>query len=193
MLRSSCLAWMSPPKHTLFTFRTKVRTVWPSFLALVIKLTVAGWPNVRKSYGPHAARGYHIKRVSPWFTERRTTDNWGEHERAPHYTSVFNCDFSWYDIYIYILSVVRRSVNRGDTLLTWNIAEGILKKRGQSELYSKSSTSVEYNSLYAAITIYHSFTSVPSKPRCHANTATLETPRCSTCSERFPGSLSPKA
>ena len=33
MLRSSCLAQMSPPKHTLFTFRTKVRTVQLSFLA----------------------------------------------------------------------------------------------------------------------------------------------------------------
>ena len=33
MLRSSCLARMSPPKHTLFTFRTKVRTVRLSFLA----------------------------------------------------------------------------------------------------------------------------------------------------------------
>ena len=27
------LARMSPSKHTLFTFRTKVRTVWLSFLA----------------------------------------------------------------------------------------------------------------------------------------------------------------
>ena len=33
MLRSSCLARMFPPKHTLFTFRTKVRTVRLSFLA----------------------------------------------------------------------------------------------------------------------------------------------------------------
>ena len=35
-------------------------------------------------------------------------------------------------------------------------------------------------------TVFH------SKPRCRANMATLYTPTCSTCSERFPGSLSPK-
>ena len=31
-----------------------------------------------------------------------------------------------------------------------------------------------------------------SKPRCRANMATLYTPTCSTCSERFPGPPSPK-
>ena len=35
-------------------------------------------------------------------------------------------------------------------------------------------------------TVFH------SKPRCRANMATLYTPTCSTCSERFPGPLSPK-
>ena len=35
-------------------------------------------------------------------------------------------------------------------------------------------------------TVFH------SKSRCRANMATLYTPTCSTCSERFPGSLSPK-
>jgi len=39
---------------------------------------------------------------------------------------------------IYILSVVRRSVNRDDTLLTRNIADGILKKRELWRWYSKS-------------------------------------------------------
>ena len=38
MLRSSYLARMLPPKHTLFTFRTKVRTVQLSFLATRTKI-----------------------------------------------------------------------------------------------------------------------------------------------------------
>ena len=50
----------------------------------------------------------------------------------------------------------------------------------------------EYNSLYAATTLTLS-TVFHSKPRCHANMATLEMPICSTCSETFSGSLSPKA
>ena len=42
----------------------------------------------------------------------------------------------------------------------------------------------------------HCFNSVPFKvkmQKIHANMATLDTPTCTTCSERFPGSLSPKA
>jgi len=53
-------------KHTLFTFRTKVRTVWLFFLAtrlssshkLAVKETKL-YENL--TYGPHATRGYRIK------------------------------------------------------------------------------------------------------------------------------------
>ena len=43
MLRSSCLARMSPPKHTLFTFRTKVHTVRLSFLATQVNRLKLQW------------------------------------------------------------------------------------------------------------------------------------------------------
>ena len=47
----------------------------------------AGWQRnqvVRKSYVPHAARGYRVKLQHQEYAERRTPDNWGEPERAPH-------------------------------------------------------------------------------------------------------------
>ena len=60
---------MSPPKHTLFTFHTKVRsTVRLSFLAtryssshytLLSKKKTKLYENL--TYGPHAARVYRIK------------------------------------------------------------------------------------------------------------------------------------
>ena len=43
-----------------------------------------------------------------------------------------------------------------------------------------------------AVTTPSVSTVLHSKPRCYAKMATLDTPTCSTCSERFPGSLSPK-
>ena len=58
---------MSPPRHTLFTFHTKVRTVRLSFRQLVIQahamqLAVKEtklYENL--TYGPHVARGYRVK------------------------------------------------------------------------------------------------------------------------------------
>ena len=49
MLRSSCLARMSPPKHTLFTFRTKVRTVRLSFLATRYNFQSSSWLSKKPS------------------------------------------------------------------------------------------------------------------------------------------------
>ena len=49
MLRSSCLARMSPPKHTLFTFRTKVRTVRLSFLATRYNFQASSWLSKKPS------------------------------------------------------------------------------------------------------------------------------------------------
>ena len=51
---------------------------------------------------------------------------------------------------------------------------------------------VQRTTAYAATTLTLS-TAFHLKPRCHANMVTLDTPTCSTCSETFPGSLSPKA
>ena len=87
MLRSSCLVRMSPPKHTLFTFRIKVHTVRLSFLATRYNFQAhASWLTHRLSketklyenftYGPHAARGYQRVKLQRWeYTERRTPEN----------------------------------------------------------------------------------------------------------------------
>ena len=49
MLCSSCQAQMSPPKHMLFTFRTKVRTVQLSFLATYHFQAHASWLSKKPS------------------------------------------------------------------------------------------------------------------------------------------------
>ena len=75
MLHSSCLAWMSPPKHILCTFCTKAVLPGNS----LFKLTLAGCQRnqaVRKSYlRPHAARGYRVKLQRWEYTEWRTPEN----------------------------------------------------------------------------------------------------------------------
>ena len=48
---------------------------------------------------------------------------------------------------------------------------------------------VQRTTAYAATTLTLS-TVFHSNPRCHANMVTLDTPTCSTCSERFPAWLS---
>ena len=48
---------------------------------------------------------------------------------------------------------------------------------------------VQRTTAYAATTLTLS-TVFHLKPRCHANMVTLDTPTCSTCSERFPAWLS---
>ena len=53
MLRSSCLARMSPTKHTLFTFRTKVRTVRLSFLATRYNFQASSWLVMHSLYLSH--------------------------------------------------------------------------------------------------------------------------------------------
>ena len=47
---------------------------------------------------------------------------------------------------------------------------------------------VQRTTAYAATTLTLS-TVFHLKPRCHANMVTLDTPKCSTCSERFPAWL----
>ena len=70
-------------------------------------------------------------------------------------------------------------------LLWTRLAESLRENWDLIECYAE-------NTAYAATTptvstVFH------SKSRCHANMATLDTTTCSTCSERFPASLSPKA
>ena len=67
---------MSPPKHTLFTFRTKVRTLRLSFLATRYQAHASRMSKKPScTYDPRAARGYCVNLQRWEYMERRTPEN----------------------------------------------------------------------------------------------------------------------